>query len=88
MAIETDFLIIGSGLAGLNAALRLAREGRVVVLSKKHAGESNTAYAQGGLASVMAEEDSFESHARDTLEAGADLCRPSVVNTIVAVLDR
>ncbi len=84
MAIETDFLIIGSGLAGLNAALRLAREGRVVVLSKKHAGESNTAYAQGGLASVMAEEDSFESHAHDTLEAGADLCRPSVVNTIVA----
>ena len=84
MAIETDFLIIGSGLAGLNAALRLAPEGRVLVLAKKHAGESNTAYAQGGLASVMHEDDSFESHARDTLEAGAGLCRPPVVDTIVA----
>lgn len=83
MAIQTDFLVIGSGLAGLNAALHLAQHGRVMVLCKRHAGESNTAYAQGGLASVMDEKDTFEAHVEDTLEAGAGLCNRAVVEAIV-----
>jgi len=81
---DTDFLVIGSGLAGLTAALRLSREGRVVVLCKKAAEESNTGYAQGGIASVTDPADTIEEHVRDTLSAGAGLCREEVVRAIVA----
>ena len=78
-----DFLVLGSGIAGLSFALKVASRGRVAVITKKNRAESNTNYAQGGIAAVTSKEDSFESHVRDTLEAGAGLCNEAVVRTIV-----
>ncbi len=78
-----DFLVIGSGIAGLTFALKVARVGTVAIITKKQRAESNTNYAQGGIAAVMAEDDSLELHVRDTIEAGAGLCREDVVRTIV-----
>ena len=78
-----DFLVLGSGIAGLSFALKVARHGRVAIVTKKHKAESNTNYAQGGIAAVFSKEDSFEMHVRDTLEAGAGLCREEVVRTII-----
>lgn len=78
-----DFLVLGSGIAGLCFALKVASRGRVAIVTKKNRAESNTNYAQGGIASVTSKEDSFELHVRDTLEAGAGLCKESVVRTIV-----
>src|SRR5678815_4522208 len=80
---EFDFLILGSGIAGLSFALKVAPRGRVAIITKKNRAESNTNYAQGGIAAVTSKEDSFEMHVRDTLEAGAGLCKESVVRTIV-----
>ena len=80
---QFDFLILGSGIAGLSFALKVAARGRVAIVTKKDRAESNTNYAQGGIASVMSKEDSFELHVRDTLEAGAGLCNEKVVRTIV-----
>jgi len=80
---QFDFLILGSGIAGLSFALKAAHRGRVAILTKKNKAESNTNYAQGGIAAVTSKEDSFEMHVRDTLEAGAGLCKESVVRTIV-----
>jgi L-aspartate oxidase len=80
---QFDFLILGSGIAGLTFALKVAPRGRVAIVTKKDRAESNTNYAQGGIASVTSKEDSFESHVRDTLTAGAGLCRESVVRAIV-----
>ncbi len=82
--IETDFLVIGSGIAGLMSAIHLAAHGRVCVLTKKDSAESNTNYAQGGIACVVASDDSFEAHVRDTLTAGAGLCDESVVRAIIS----
>ena len=79
-----DFLVIGSGIAGLTFALKAARAGTVAVITKKHRAESNTNYAQGGIAAVMAADDSLELHVRDTLECGAGLCKEDVVRTIVS----
>src|SRR5438093_13279919 len=79
-----DFLVIGSGIAGLTYALKVARFGSVAIITKKHRAESNTNYAQGGIAAVMAADDSLELHVRDTLEAGAGLCKEDVVRTIVS----
>ena len=81
--IETDYLIVGSGIAGLITALRLARHGRVLVITKKASAESNTNYAQGGIASVVSPVDSFETHVRDTLDAGAGLCDEAVVRHVI-----
>jgi len=80
---QFDFLVLGSGIAGLSFALKVAPRGRVAIVTKKNRAESNTNYAQGGIASVTSKEDSFDLHVRDTLQAGAGLCKESVVRTIV-----
>ena len=74
MELKTDVLIIGSGIAGLFAALKIAEFADVIVVTKKNKSESNTNYAQGGIASVISKNDSFEKHVNDTLIAGAGLC--------------
>ena len=81
---EFDVLVLGSGIAGLWFALKAAKTRRVAIITKKNSAESNTNYAQGGIAAVMGEDDSFELHVQDTLEAGAGLCKEDVVRTIVA----
>src|SRR4051794_8297842 len=80
---QFDFLVLGSGIAGLSYALKVASVGRVAIVTKKSRAESNTNYAQGGIAAVTSKEDSFEMHVRDTLEAGAGLCHEDVVRTII-----
>ncbi|HLZ54569.1 MAG TPA: L-aspartate oxidase [Verrucomicrobiae bacterium] len=80
---QFDFIVLGSGIAGLSFALKVAPRGRVAIVTKKDRAESNTNYAQGGIAAVTSKEDSFELHVRDTLTAGAGLCKESVVRTIV-----
>jgi L-aspartate oxidase len=77
------YLIIGSGMAGLTAALEAAEHGAVALITKKRAVDCNTAYAQGGLACVIDPADSFDSHVEDTLKAGAGLCDDEVVRSIV-----
>src|SRR5208283_2641027 len=78
-----DFLVLGSGIAGLSFALKVAPRGKVAILTKKDRAESNTNYAQGGIAAVTSKEDSFELHVRDTLQAGAGLCNEQVVRAII-----
>src|SRR5258706_12393697 len=78
-----DFIVLGSGIAGLSFALKVAGRGRVAIITKKSRADSNTNWAQGGIAAVTSKEDSFEMHVRDTLTAGAGLCNESVVRTIV-----
>lgn len=82
--VTSDYLIIGSGIAGLFAALKAARHGNVLVVTKRAADECNTRYAQGGIACVIAEGDSFEAHVQDTLTAGAGMCNPAVVRQVVS----
>jgi len=77
------YVVIGSGIAGLSFALQAAQHGSVAIVTKAARGDSNTAWAQGGIASVTSSEDSFELHVKDTLEAGAGLCDERVVRTIV-----
>lgn len=79
-----DYLVVGSGIAGLVSALQLAPHGRVLLVTKKRLDDCNTNRAQGGIACVMANGDSFEQHVSDTLIAGAGLCDESVVRTIVS----
>ncbi len=79
----SDFLVIGSGIAGLSFALRAVRYGSVAIITKREASESSTNYAQGGIATVWSGEDSFESHIEDTHRAGAGLCHPEVVDMVV-----
>jgi len=81
--LDCDYLIVGSGIAGLMSALHLCKHGRVLVATKKDSADSNTNYAQGGIACVMAHDDSLERHVQDTLEAGAGLCNENVVREIV-----
>jgi L-aspartate oxidase len=81
---ETDVLIMGSGIGGLTLALRAAEAAQVLVITKKRADDSNTNWAQGGIAAVFAPGDDTASHVRDTLRAGAGLCDRAVVERVVA----
>ena len=83
MDIKTDVLVIGSGIAGLFAALKISEFAEVVLITKKEKNESNTNYAQGGIASVIDPNDTFEKHIEDTLIAGAGLCHRNTVEIIV-----
>jgi len=83
MTKEFDFLVIGSGLAGLSYALRVAEHGNVCVVSKSRLDESNTAMAQGGIAAVLYEESDIENHIKDTLECGAGICDKETVKIVV-----
>jgi L-aspartate oxidase len=85
MALETDFIVIGSGIAGLRAAIELAAAGaRVTVLTKARTNESNTEWAQGGVAVVLSDDDNAELHEDDTLYAGAGLCDEEAVRILVS----
>jgi len=83
-ALDTDYLVIGSGIAGLNFALLAAEHGRVVVVTKKKPADTNTNWAQGGVAAVLAPDDSIELHIQDTLTAGDGLCDRAVVEMCVS----
>ncbi|MFD2161705.1 L-aspartate oxidase [Paradesertivirga mongoliensis] len=80
---DVDFLVVGSGIAGLSFALKAAKHGKVLILTKANEDESNTKYAQGGVAVVVDKEDSFEKHIEDTLIAGDGLCDREVVELVV-----
>jgi L-aspartate oxidase len=80
---EADFLVIGAGVAGLRAAVELANAGKVLVLAKKEVTDSNTQYAQGGIAAALSDEDEVSLHLQDTLVAGDGLCSQEAVKTLV-----
>jgi L-aspartate oxidase len=83
MKKKTDFLVIGSGIAGLTFALKAAKTGKVSIVTKGSLEDSNTKYAQGGIAAVFREPDNFEKHIRDTLIAGDGFCNEEVVRMVV-----
>jgi len=83
MEHQFDHLVIGSGIAGLTFALKAARHGTVAIVTKKNKIETSTNYAQGGIASVMGGDDSFQLHIEDTLKSGDGLCHPGVVEKVV-----
>ena len=83
MKKKVDFLVVGSGLAGLSFALKVAEHGKVCIVSKTNLEETNTQYAQGGIAAVTYEPDSYEKHIADTLDAGDGLCNEQVVREVV-----
>lgn len=83
MKIQTDFLVIGSGIAGLSYALKVAEQGTVAIVTKKETAESNTNYAQGGIAAVIGSNDQYEFHIEDTMKAGGHLCNREVVEMVV-----
>ncbi|WP_321391072.1 L-aspartate oxidase [uncultured Desulfuromusa sp.] len=83
MKTTTDFLVIGSGIAGLSYALKVADQGTVSLITKRAIDDSATQLAQGGIATVFSDSDSFESHAEDTMVAGADLSDPDIVDLVV-----
>jgi L-aspartate oxidase len=80
---KTDFLVIGSGIAGLSFALKAAKHGKVCIVTKSNEDESNTKYAQGGVAVVIDKDDSYEKHIEDTLIAGDGLCKKDIVEMVV-----
>jgi len=82
-SLRVDYLVIGSGIAGLRAAIELAAAGRVLVLSKVALTESATQYAQGGIAAALSDEDEIGLHYQDTLNAGDGLCNPAAVQVLV-----
>lgn len=80
---KTDYLIVGSGVAGLNAALEAAKYGEVLLVTKTSLDESSSYWAQGGVAAVLEGSDSYENHIKDTLEAGRGYCNPKAVEILV-----
>jgi L-aspartate oxidase len=80
---DFDVLIVGSGLAGLSAALHLAPTHRVAVITKRQLQDGSSAWAQGGIAAVLADDDSFDAHIQDTLVAGAGLCDLATTRFVV-----
>jgi L-aspartate oxidase len=83
MAYSTDFLVIGTGISGLSFALKASKIGRVTIITKKAKVDTATNLAQGGIAAVLSDEDSFELHIADTLRSGAGLCKEDVVRMVV-----
>lgn len=83
MTVKTDYLVIGTGLAGLAFALKMSKHGHVTILSKTKSSQTNTNWAQGGIAAVFDEDDSFDKHIQDTLEAGGGLCREDIVRNVI-----
>jgi L-aspartate oxidase len=84
MEMQTDFLVLGSGIAGLAFAIKAAELGTVAIVTKKETSESNTNYAQGGIATVIDKNDRFEYHIQDTLLCGGGLCKEDVVKFVVS----
>jgi len=82
-SMETDFLVIGSGSAGMRCAIEANQHGKVLLVTKNIIKESNTRYAQGGIAAAMGEDDHLDLHVEDTLDAGAGLCDPAAVAVMV-----
>jgi len=80
---QTDFLVVGAGVAGLRAAIELASAGTVLVLAKREVTESNTQWAQGGIAAALSDEDEISLHLQDTLQAGDGLCNPDAAKVLV-----
>lgn len=78
---QFDYIVVGGGLAGLYSALRLSHYGQVALVVKSTLQQSNSYYAQGGIAAVTEEADSPQAHYEDTIEAGRGLCLPSAVHT-------
>ncbi|NOY37998.1 MAG: L-aspartate oxidase [Chlorobi bacterium] len=83
MKTTVDFLVIGSGLAGLQFALKASRYGKVIIVTKSAPDVSSTWYAQGGIAAVIRESDTFEKHIQDTLHSGNGLCNPDIVEMVI-----
>ncbi|MBN1849536.1 MAG: L-aspartate oxidase [Deltaproteobacteria bacterium] len=83
MEMRTDYLVIGSGIAGLSFALQASKTGKVAIITKKERTEASTNYAQGGIASVFGLDDSFDLHIKDTLKSGDGLCHEDVVRMVV-----
>jgi L-aspartate oxidase len=83
MQLQTDYLVVGSGIAGLSFSLKAAETGKVILITKSNQDESNTKYAQGGIAAVWHDSDSFEKHITDTLIAGAGLCNETIVRMVI-----
>ena len=81
--IETDYLVIGSGIAGLYFALRASEHGKVAIVTKRAADDANTSWAQGGISAVFGDDDSFEQHIEDTLVVGDGLCKRDIVELCV-----
>src|SRR5512138_316177 len=80
---ETDFIVVGAGIAGLRAAIELAPAGSVLMLAKREVTESATQYAQGGIAAALSDEDEIGLHLQDTLNAGDGLCHEAAARVLV-----